>query len=80
MMRQAQIAQGKISKLRHTLMNLKDGETKGFLGVGEGMTPALTEVLLRDVADTMLELHRYLVMVEQKCEQAEIQANRRRFF
>ncbi len=80
MMRQAQIAQGKISKLRHTLMTLKDGEQQGSLGVGDGMTPALTEVLLMDVADIALELHRYLVMVEQKCEQAEIQANRRRFY
>ncbi len=79
MMRQAQIAQGRISKLRHTLAKLEDGEQE-HLGVGDGMTPALTEVLLRDVADAMRELHRYVVLVEQKCEQAEIQANKRRFF
>ncbi|MCK5316911.1 MAG: hypothetical protein KAJ55_03305 [Anaerolineales bacterium] len=79
MMRQAQIAEGKISKLRHTLAKLKDGEQE-YLSVGDGMTPALTEVLLVDVADAMRELHRYVVMVEQECEQAKIQANRRRFF
>lgn len=70
MMRQAQIAQGMISKLRHTLAKLKDAPT----------TMSLTEVLLVDMADTMRELHRYVVMVEQKCEQAEIQAGRRRWF
>ena len=79
MMRQSQIAEGKISKLRHTLAKLKDGETNGYLGVGDGMTPALTEVLLVDVADTMRELHRYIQMVERKCEEVEIIANRRRF-
>ena len=80
MMRQAQIAQGLISKLRHTLARLKDGEQQGSLGVGDGMTPALTEVLLMDIANALREQHRYIVMVEQKCEQAEIQASRRRFF
>jgi hypothetical protein len=80
MMRQAMIAEAKISTLRHTLAKLKDGETNGHLGVGDGMTPALTEVLLVDVAEALRELHRYLVLVEQKCEQAEIQANRRRFY
>jgi hypothetical protein len=74
MMRQAQIAQGMISKLRHTLMNLKDLET------GEGMTKEWIEVLLKDIADTLREQHRYIQLVEQKCEQAEIQASRRRFF
>jgi len=70
MMRQAQIAQGMISKLRHTLAKLKDADT----------TMSLDEVLLVDIGDTLRELHRYVVMVEQRCEQAEIQASRRRFF
>jgi len=74
MMRQAQIAQGMISKLRHTLTNLKD------MGTGEGITKEWIEVLLVDIADTLREQHRYIQLVEQKCEQAEIQASRRRFF
>ncbi len=69
-MRQSQIAEGKISKLRHTLAKLKDAPT----------TMSLDEVLLVDVGDALRELHRYVVLVEQKCEQAEIQANRRRFY
>jgi hypothetical protein len=80
MMRQSQIAEGMISKLRHTLARLKDGKEEHIeQGVGEGMTPALTEVLLVDVADAMRELHRYIQMVERKCEEVEIIANRRRF-
>jgi len=79
MMGQSRIAEGKISKLRHTLAKLEDGEQE-HLSVGDGMTPALTEVLLRDVADAMRELHRYVQMVDQECEQAKIQANRRRYF
>jgi len=72
MMRQAQIAEGKIAKpkLRHTLAKLKDGEV--------GDTGYLT--LLVDVADALREEHRYVQLVEQKCEQAEIIANRRRFY
>jgi len=36
--------------------------------------------LLVDVADALREEHRYVQLVEQKCEQAEIIANRRRFY
>ena len=70
MMRQAQIAEGMISKLRHTLAKLKDAQA---------MTPELTEVLFIAVVDALREEHRYVQLVEQKCEQAEIIANRRRF-
>ncbi len=70
MMRQAQIAEGMISKLRHTLTKLKDADT----------TMSLNEVLLVDIGDTLREVHRYIRMVEQKCEEVEIQANRRRWF
>jgi len=69
MMRQSQIAEGMIAKLRHALAKLKDAPT----------TMSLTEVLLVDVADAMRELHRYVVLVERKCEEVEILANRRRF-
>ena len=80
MMRQSQIAEGMISKLRHTLARLNDGKEEHIeQGVGEGMTPALTEVLLVDVVDALRELHRYVGMVERKCEEVEVQANRRRF-
>jgi len=74
MMRQAQIAEGKISKLRHTLAKLKE------LGTGEGISKEWIEVLLVDIADTLREQHRYIQLVEQKAEQAEIIANRRRFY
>lgn len=79
MMRQSQIAEAKIAKLRHTLQKLKDGQ-KEHLGVGDAMTPALTEVLLVDVADAMRELHRYVQMVERKCDDVETVARKRRFF
>lgn len=70
MMRQAQIAEGKISKLRHTLAK--------WDAAGDSLTEV--EVILTSAADAMRELHRYVVMVEQECEQAKIQANKRRFF
>ncbi len=70
MMRQAQIVEGMVSKLRHTLAKLKDADT----------TMSLNEVLLVDIGETLREFHRYVRMVEQKCEQAEIQSNRRRFY
>jgi len=71
MMRQAQIAEGMISKLRHSLAKLKDACPEYSMTVGE--------LLLVDVADAMRELHRYVVLVERKCEEVEVQANRRRF-
>ncbi len=64
MMRQAMIAQGKISKLE-TAMTMKQE------GNGEDVD---TEIL-----DALRELHRYVVLVERKCDEVEIVANRRRF-
>ncbi len=70
MIRQAQIADGKISKLRHALAK--------WDAAGDSLTEV--EVILTSAADALRELHRYVVMVEQKAEQAEIQANRRKWF
>ena len=70
MMRQCQIADGKIAKLRHALAK--------WDAAGDSLGEV--EVILTSAADAMRELHRYVVLVEQKCEQAEIQANRRRWF
>ncbi len=60
MMRQAMIAEGKISKLRTAL------EEHGGKGDAE-------------IVEAMRELHRYVVLVERKCDEVEIVANRRRF-
>ena len=62
MMRQAQIAEGMISKLKQAVLDNPD------------IDPCTKEILA-----ALRELHRYVVLVEQKCEQAEIVANRRRF-
>ena len=70
MMRQAMIAEGKISKLRHTLAK--------WDAAGDSLTEV--EAILTSVADALREQHRYVQLVEQKCEQAEIQANRRKWF
>jgi phosphate uptake regulator len=60
MMRQAMIAEGKISKLR-TALEKPDTEVS------------------TEIVDALREIHRYVVLVERKCEEVEIQANRRRF-
>ena len=75
MMQQARIAEGKIAKLRHTLAKLaKDGD-----GEGVTLTPETIELLFVDVAQALREQHRYIELVDRECEQAKIQANRRRF-
>jgi hypothetical protein len=38
------------------------------------------DVSPKEIIDAMRELHRYIVLVERKCDEVEIQANRRRFF
>ncbi len=69
MMRQSQIAEGLISKLRHTLAK--------WDAAGDSLSEV--EVILTSVADALREQHRYIQMVERKCEEVEILANRRRF-
>ena len=63
MMRQSQIAEGMISKLKQAVLDNPD------------IDPCTKEIL-----DALRELHRYVQMVERKCEEVEIQANRRRFY
>lgn len=56
--------------------------------IAEGMISKLKQAVLdnpdtdpctKEILDALRELHRYLVLVERKCEEVEILANRRRF-
>jgi len=62
-MRQSQIAEGMISKLRQAVLD-----------------NPLSDPCTKEILDALRELLRYVQIVEQKCEQAEIVANRRRFY
>lgn len=65
MMRQSLITQGKISKLQTALSRKMEGNNEDID----------TEIL-----EAMRELHRYIQMVEQKLDEVEVQANRKRFY
>jgi len=65
MMRQSLITQGKIAKLQTALSRKMEGNSEDVD----------TEIL-----EAMRELHRYIQLVEQKLDEVEVQANRRRFY
>lgn len=65
MMRQAMIARAKIAKLE-TAMTMKQE------GNGEDVDT--------EIVDALREIYRYVELLERKCDEVEIQANRRRFY